>query len=73
MVIDSKPKDETVLSIDLQERLLAHRGKWVAMTKTDLLAVGDSPDEVLHKATELGVKRPILYRVPEAANSTMFF
>jgi hypothetical protein len=73
MVIDNQPRDETVLSTDLQERMLTHAGKWVAMTRTDLLAVGDTPDEVLHEAAEKGEKRPILYFVPPKGDTSMFF
>jgi Family of unknown function (DUF5678) len=76
MVIDNRPTDEateSVLAPRLQQELLAHEGKWVAITKTELLAVGDSPDEVLHGAAERGVKQPILYFVPRDGHSSMFF
>jgi hypothetical protein len=73
MVVKQDQPTGTVLSPDLQERLLEHPGKWVAMTKTELLGVGGSPDEVLHLAAEKGEDRPILYFVPPKGPSAMFF
>ena len=43
-----------------------HRGKWVALTRKKLVAVGDSSTEVYNLAQKAGVKVPIIYRVPEA-------
>lgn len=55
----------------LQKELLDHPGKWVAMTRSDLLAVGDDPGEVIAQAQTKGVASPILYRVPN--KDTLYF
>jgi hypothetical protein len=76
MVIDNPTRDEaesSVLAPELQRELLAYSGKWVAMTRTELIAAGDSPDIVLHEADERGIKRPILYFVPRDGKSSLFF
>lgn len=54
-----------VIEPALQEELLKHPGKWVAMTRTKLIAVGDSPKEVIDAAEALGVRDTILHCVPE--------
>jgi hypothetical protein len=58
-----------VITPELQQRLLRHKGRWVAITKSTLIAVGDSPSEVLGRAREQGESRPIIYLVPRDGNA----
>jgi len=61
-----------VIEPRMQQRLLEHPGKWVAMTRTRIVAVGDSPTEVLRDARLGGLLHPIVYRVPEAGTGYFF-
>jgi hypothetical protein len=56
----------------LQEELLRHTGKWVAMTRTRILAVGDDPQTIFEQARASGVDAPILYHVPDVGTSYFF-
>ena len=76
MVVDERLREEVaeeVLAPDLQQELLQHEGRWVAMTRTRLIAVGDSADAVLHEAAAAGFPQPIVYFVPRDGHSSMFF
>jgi len=76
MVIDNRTRDEaesSILAPELQRELLAYSGKWVAMTRTELIAAGDTPDIALQEAEKRGFKRPILYFVPRDGKSSLFF
>ena len=42
------------------------------MTRTRIVAVGDSPTEVLRDARLGGLLHPIVYRVPEAGTGYFF-
>lgn len=53
----------------LEKELQKHPGKWVAMTHSEILAVGDSVQEVLEKAH---ADSPLLFRVPEGRHSYFF-
>jgi hypothetical protein len=57
----------------VQEELLKHPGKWAAITRTRVIAIGDSSVEVLRVATQKGVRRPILYQIPPDGNITFFY
>lgn len=56
----------------LQEELLKHPGKWVAITRSELLAVADLAEDAYRVAREKGVELPILYRVPDAATAYFY-
>ena len=56
----------------LQEELLKHPGKWVAITRSELLAVSEKAEDAYREAQGKGVAVPILYRVPDTA-TTYFF
>jgi hypothetical protein len=75
MVIEERTRDqaERVLEPSLEHELLAHEGRWVAVTRSELVAVGDSADEVIRRASERGVEHPIVYFVPRDGHSSMFF
>jgi hypothetical protein len=61
---------EAEIDPSLQRELHKHPGKWVAMTRHDLLAVGDTPEEALAAA---GIDSPILYRVPTPEEARTFY
>jgi hypothetical protein len=64
---------ELVLTRDVEKALGKHPGKWAAVTRTQVLAVGDSAEDVLRGAAKLGNKEPILLRVPDTANTIYLF
>jgi hypothetical protein len=61
-----------VLDPRLQEELLRYPKRWVAITYSRLIAVGDSSTEVYKAAQAAGVKSPILWYVPDP-NVSYFF
>ena len=63
---------ERVLSVELEDELLKHPGKWVAMTPDKIVAIGDDSVVVYKAALKAGVTDAILYRVPEAGTSYFF-
>lgn len=64
---------QTDLSDDLERILTEYRGKWVATTRTRLLAVGDTQQEVLaHKNVKLA-RSPFVFRVPDESARGYFF
>jgi hypothetical protein len=75
MVVDELDREEAqnVLDPELQQQLLEYQGRWVAITRTELLGAGDAPEEALRLAAERGVAAPILYFVPRDGDSRMFF
>jgi hypothetical protein len=64
---------EHELDPQLQDALVAHQGRWVATTRSEILAVGDSASEVLKAARAAGIESPIVYRVPEDSRTAYFF
>jgi len=56
----------------LQAELLKHPGKWVAITRSELLAVSADAAEAYRLARDKGFEAPILYRVPDAATAYFF-
>ena len=63
---EKNEKAEHVIRPELQEELLKHPGKWIAMDRVRILAVGDTPADVLAAARKSGHVHPTLYRVPDA-------
>lgn len=57
---------ERMSPIKLNEILRPFEGKWVALdeAKTKVLASGDSPERVAHKAKEKSQGRPVITFVP---------
>jgi hypothetical protein len=53
----------------LQTLLLSHPGKWVAITRSEIIAIGDDPKRVIEKARAEGATAPILYRVPSESTT----
>lgn len=71
-VLEQPQGAELELERDVQKELLNHPGKWVALTRSEIIAVGDTADEALAAAHAAGHKDPGLYRVPEKARSYFF-
>jgi hypothetical protein len=61
---------EAEIDPSLQRELHKHPGKWVAMTRHELLSVEDSPEKALANA---GIESPILYRVPTPEEARSFY
>lgn len=77
MVIAERPTAleqplEHELDPGVQAELMHHPGKWVALTRSAIVAVGDDIPGVLEAASAAGVDSPILYQVP-SGESTLFF
>lgn len=73
MTVSAPPTDvEYEISPELQQELLKHPGKWVAMTRTEIVAIGRSVGDVLLKAKAHGIDDPILYRVPRGQRALFF-
>lgn len=64
---------ERELSPEVQERLLAYPGKWVALTPDEILAVADDPGTAYREAQDKGVASPILYQVPDTRAGYSYF
>jgi hypothetical protein len=72
---DCDERDEpTQYEIDpaLQTLLLAHPGKWAAITRSEIVALANDPATAVKKAREKGHAAPILYHVPDASNLRFF-
>lgn len=74
MVIDEQAREEAidVLEPRLQQELLQYEGRWVAITRSDLIAVGDSADEVIRRSADKGVADPIVHFVPRDGDVGMY-
>lgn len=55
----------------VQHDLFKHAGRWVAITRDKLVAVGDSPKQVTTKAKAKGIDRPIVYKVPRPEEASV--
>lgn len=55
------------------EELIKHPGKWVAMTRSRILAIRDTPAEAYAAGREAGVGVPILYQVPDTRARFSYF
>jgi hypothetical protein len=53
------------MSARVQRRLLAHRGKWIAVSNGRVLAEGDTVQQVLSQPAVRRAVAPIIYRVPD--------
>jgi len=71
--LDGDDRLEYQIAPELQEKLNTLRGKWVAVTQSELLAFGDDPRHVLKEARRLTKETPILFRVPEEEGAFYFF
>lgn len=60
-----KDRAERVLESDVQEALHKYAGRWVVVTRDQIVSAGDTPQEAWAEAVERGVTEAALYRVPE--------
>lgn len=56
----------------IQTELLKYPGKWVAFTRSEIVAVADEAADAWEGARAKGVASPILYRVPEGVTAYFF-
>ena len=63
---------ERVFSKSVERELLEHPGKWTGVVGDSVVAVGDTPAEVLNIASRAGYTDVLLHRVPEQG-MTYFF
>ena len=75
MAVDERPANDLVCEIEpsVQEELIKHPGKWVAMTPPGFLAIRDTPAEAYAAGREAGVGVPILYQVPDTRARYSYF
>ena len=75
MVIEERPAADLVYEIEpsVQELLLQHPGKWAALTRSELIAIGDTSTEAYDAALAAGVESPILYLVPDNRTGYSYF
>ncbi len=50
-----------------------YRGKWVAREGLELIAAADTLKEVLKIAKEKGVKKPVVWQVPDKTRRYSFY
>jgi hypothetical protein len=82
-VVDSKKEGRSVsnangrleyeLTPKLQRELLNHPGKWVAVSRSRLLAIGDTPAEVLRVAREQHPRASAILRHISDAQHVAYF
>lgn len=65
-------KSEHEISRDLQQELMRHAGKWVALSEDAIVGIGDTPGEALDQAREAGYSSAAPYRVPEGQRAFFF-
>jgi hypothetical protein len=67
------PELEYEFTPELQEQLRAYPGKWVLVTRTRLLSVGDSPAEAVRNAAGVEADSdPILKHIPRGGRTYVY-
>ena len=67
-VIRANPREEPItheIAPALEKELLDYPGKWVAITRSELISFGDDLEDVLAEARARGFESPIIWHVPE--------
>ena len=67
-VIRANPRQEPLvheIAPALEKELLNYPGKWVAVTRSELISFGDDLGIVLGEAHARGFESPIVWHVPE--------
>lgn len=74
MIADRELEQPLEHEIDpkVQTELLTHPGKWVAFTRSEIVAIADKAIEAWEESQRKGVANPILYRVPETSAAYFF-
>jgi hypothetical protein len=76
MVVEEKARDEgLVYEIEpaVQEELIKHPGKWAAVTRSEVIAIRDTPADAYAAARLAGVESPILYQIPDTRAGYSYF
>lgn len=65
---------EHELDPDLQEQLLKFPGKWAVVTRSEIIAVGDTLADAMKEAARRGaLEGVILHHVPDDSDALNFF
>lgn len=62
---DLADEEEYTFDPRLWDEMMKYPGKWVVASQTEIVVVGDDPQEVLKTAGEKGIDQPLLFHVPE--------
>jgi hypothetical protein len=75
MAVNTHPSKHLVYEIEpaVQDELLRHPGRWVALTRSAVIAVRDTSTEAYDAARAAGVDSPILYQVPDTRTGYSYF
>jgi hypothetical protein len=76
MVTEELIRDEDlVYEIEpaVQDELLKHPGKWVALTPSRVIVIRDNPGDAYRDARAAGIDDPILYQVPDTRAGYSYF
>lgn len=75
MAIAKQAAEDALNEIEpnVQEELLRHPGRWVALTRSRVIVVCDSPTEAYDAARRAGIEVPTLYFVPDTRAGYSYF
>ncbi|MHB8892531.1 MAG: DUF5678 domain-containing protein [Candidatus Limnocylindrales bacterium] len=75
MAVDTHLSKHMVYEIEpaVQDELLRYPGKWVALTRSAVIAVRDTSTEAYDAARSAGIDSPILYQVPDTRTGYSYF
>jgi len=60
------------IEFELDKQIQQHVGKWLAIADDKIVAVGDSVDEVMQAAKQLGHASPLVVRGPLTADEVAY-
>ena len=72
MALPAERSIERVFSESVERELLSYPGKWTGVFSDQIVAVGDSPAEVLRLARSAGYNDVLLHHVPEHDKAYFF-
>jgi hypothetical protein len=76
MVVEGKTRDEDLvheIEPAVQAELVRHPGKWAALTRSEVIAIRDTPAAAYAAARSAGIESPILYHVPDPRAGYSYF
>jgi len=65
-------KKRLAIEFELDKQIQQHVGKWIAIADDKIVAVGDSVDEVMKIAKQLGHPSPLVVRGPLTADEVAY-
>ena len=65
-------KKRLAIEFELDQQIQQHVGKWIAIADDKIVAVGDSVDEVMEAAKQLGHSSPLVVRGPLTADEVAY-